>query len=350
MLDWWSGQVASDASQLDIGTFECWGKGRSLEYSFPRRAKVEGTYRETIQICRSEPHVDLARYAAQQPPGYKLPTVVYYLSGNPSKFLQGHNCFGPPVSQADQVIMDVMANLPPDYKPNIIQGGLHTSRIDVTTMINMGSQYEVDEWLAHAARHTRSRHGRPLTAGSTVIWGSKTRWQIVAYNKLRELMQHPPSLLDFRPLIDNYIEPMLRLELRLYRKEIVRLAETQTPIDEALIWTYFDRVEVGIMNNHGQPAIDQLPDSSRQIAQLWLDGHPVRHQVKRSKFYYHRKRILAETGLDISLDPEGVEDGYHRQNLAKDYLKAREIQHVPEVFNKWLWRPPEPIDYKIAPN
>ena len=348
MLDWWSGQVASDASHLDTGTFECWGKGRSLEYAFPRRAKVEGSYRETIQISRAEPHLDLARYAAEQAPDYHLPGVVYSLSGNPSKFLQGHNCFGPPVSQADQVIMDVMANLPCDYKPDIIQGGLHRTRIDTTIMIDMGSHQMVHEWLEHAGKHTRSRHGRPQTEGSTVMWGSKTRWEIVAYCKACELLVHPPSLLDFRPLALHYLQPMLRLELRLAAKELVKLAQAQTPITEALVWGYFDRVQIGIMKTDGIPAIEQLPQASRWVAQSWLDGHPVRNQMKRTQFYYHRRRILSQTGLDISLEPEGVLDSYPRLNLDCEYLKTREVHQIPEIFNKWLWRPREVTDHKVG--
>jgi Phage replication protein CRI len=350
MLDWWSGQVASDASRLDTGTFECWGKGRSLEYSFPRRANVEGSYRQTIHVSRAEPHLDLARYAARQPPDYHLPSIVYSLSGNPSKFLQGHNCFGPPVSQADQVIMDVMENLSPDYKPDIIQGGLHPTRIDATIMIDMGSHNLVHDWLEHAGKHTRSRHGRPQTEGSTVMWGSKTRWEIVAYCKACEFRVHPPSLLDFRSLALQYLQPMLRLELRISAKELVKLAKEQTPVTEALVWEYFERVEIGIMKTDGIPAIDHLPHVSRLIARSWLNGDPVRNEMKKTQFYCHRRCILDQTGLDISLDPEGVLDSYPRINLDREYLKAREVHQIPEVLNKWLWKPREATDQKIAVN
>jgi len=83
-----------------------------------------------------------------------------------------------------------------------------------------------------------------------------------------------PSLLDFRPLVLDYLRPMVRLDLRLNAKEIVRLAEAQRPIAEALVGEYFDRVEIGIMKTDGMPRIDQLPHVSRLIAGSWLNGNP----------------------------------------------------------------------------
>ena len=182
------------------------------------------------------------------------------------------------------------------------------------------------------------------------MWGSKTRWEIVAYCKACEFRVHPPSLLDFRPLALGYLQPMLRLELRIGAKELVKLAKARTPITEALVWQYFDRVEIGIMNTDGIPGIDQLPHLSRLIVRSWLNGDPVRNEMKKSQFYFHRRRILDQTGLDISLDPEGVLDSYPRLNLDREYLKAREVHQIPEVFNKWLWRPQEATDHNIGPN
>jgi hypothetical protein len=109
-------------------------------------------------------------------------------------------------------------------------------------------------------------------------------------------------------------------------------------------------VEIGIMKTDGIPAIEQLPPASRWVAQAWLDGHPVRNQMKKTQFYYHRRRILSQTGLDISLEPEGMQDSYPRHNLDREYLKTREVHQIPEIFNKWLWRPQEATDQKKGAN
>ena len=168
------------------------------------------------------------------------------------------------------------------------------------------------------------------------------------YCKFCELQAHPPSLLDFRKLIEPYVRTQLRFELTLRGRELAEIALTQKPLTEPLVWEYFGRVECGIMKTEGRQAIPELPDTTRLIFKNWLAGEPIRNEIKRSRFYKHRRIIMDRVGADISLSPEGVRDQFPRINLDRDWLMAREIKQLPDIFNKWLWRPQEPPDYKIG--
>ena len=180
-----------------------------------------------------------------------MPVLVYEVSGNPAKFLQGHSVFGPGVSNMALLVGAMLDSFPSDVRPHACACTgdilLSASRVDVTVMVDLASHELVHRWLRHAELETRSRHGRALVSGDTVYWGKHSRrWGLKAYCKLCELSDHPPLDDGFRTLVRDWLSGQLRIELTLRGQEL-RSRALEGPLSEALVWTYLERVEVGVM-------------------------------------------------------------------------------------------------------
>ena len=170
MNDWLTCQNASDASRLRTGMVASFDRNGVQEWRSHKWLHLPGTYRDTIQIRAVQPNPYMQTRTNNQ--------QIYAISGNPAKFLQGHNCFGPPAADAERMLLAAMAQFPPELRPGVILPDIRISRTDINVMVEMGNHDLVHEWLEHAQRHTRSRTGRAQCAGSTVWWGSKGRWEV----------------------------------------------------------------------------------------------------------------------------------------------------------------------------
>jgi len=350
MLDWFDGLVGYDASSLDTGKVLVISPGGELMQMTDRWAKAIGSYEEHIQI---KPHVstlDMTKIARRK--DFVCFPVCYRIQGNPSKYLQGHNVFGPSVRSLGSIVREVVRRLPAEFSSLSSDDNrwpaVHRTRVDVTTSIRMDSHAMVHEWIEQAKAETRSRHRKRqvqsgLTGATTVSWGlGSKRWMIKAYCKACELKVHPPARQEMFNDLAEYAEGLLRIELELHRKEL----KDRGTLDESLIWEYFDRIEVGIMKDDIEKGIAQLRPPVKNIYQLWRDGHditPASGRIKRAAFYKYRKEILAETGQDISLTPVKKRGLVKREKFGIEYLQEHEVKNedIPEDLQKYLYQPPE---------
>jgi hypothetical protein len=181
-----------------------------------------------------------------------------------------------------------------------------------------------------------------LIAGTTVSWGiGSRRWTITAYCKACELEKHPPDNPELLELVRDYADGLLRIELRLQSLEL----KDRGTLNESIIWTFFDRIEVGVMKDNIDKAISKLRPPVQMTYLLWLDGHditPASGRIKRAAFYKYRKEILEATGQDISRRPvkKSAAAGA-REQFGVDYLKAHEVKNedIPEKLKAHLYKP-----------
>jgi len=341
MLDWFAGLVGYDASNVTNGRVINLSPEGEIDWQVDRWESATGSYESNMRIKQDSASSEM--FKASRELGYLCSPLCLRIEGNPTKFLQGHNIVGPPVSMLGSIVQAAVRSFPGTLRPldcdSDILPAVKRSRVDVTAMVDLGDHKTVHEWLTHAGQETRSRHGRAQTSGSTVYWGkNSTRWALKAYCKQCELKEHPPKY----PLSEDVLEwsgRLLRIELTLRRPEL----KDRGTLDESLIWEFMQRVEVGIMKTVEIEGAN-LPRQVRDTFRLWLSGFDVKSDRPIRTFYWQRKKILEEIGIDISLSPteqmKKLEDsGFDRNLFDIEVLKSRVVdeREYPEDLRKSLF-------------
>lgn len=247
----------------------------------------------------------------KSPDGFAL-----WLSGNPVKWLQGHNLFG----SEDVLGLTLCAGLlirervglfpgPETFKANGYTMPRFT-RVDLTRSYRFPSNEHARAWLRDVASYARSRHGAPLFKGSTVEWGKKSsHWSMVAYLKADELQARGKShklseglSARDRRILTAWAQGVVRFEVRLRRLELQGFdPSAQEPLS---LWQdYFDRITFN-RNTQGADMIDNaLPNHLAGYRARWEQGEDLRASLKRANFYKVRKQLLDAAGIDIAAPP-----------------------------------------------
>ena len=340
MLDWFSGYVGYDASALQFGRFFEVSRLGEVVRERSRWETARGSFESGIQITQGIP-TDAMLQASEQYGFLCSKKAVLKLSGNPSKFLQGHNAAGPSVGQLGPVLQSLVRSLGEGFRPSDADQSalpsVHRSRVDVTTACDLGSHQAVHDWLKLAAMNTRTRHGRARDASGTVYWGkNSTRWSLKAYCKHCELLAHPPSEKTFeRALFNELLEwtrPHLRIELTLRRPEL----KDRGTLNEAIIWEFFNKIEVSAMvkNTH---APESLRPNVRAALELWFKGTDIATMYPRRTAFRHRKEILEVTGVDVFQPMVKQSDAAQPVLLGMEELRSREVTTTPERVQRSLF-------------
>jgi hypothetical protein len=272
--------------------------------------------------------------------GYLCAPEVLQVSGNPVKYLQGHNVTGPSVALLGPVVQGLVRALPVELRPtdadSLVLPAVHRSRVDINTMCDMGSHQAVHDWLMAAQVKTRSRHGAPSASEGTVYWGkTSTRWAMKAYCKHCELKKHPPADTELFVDLLEWTRTFLRIELVLRRPELKGLGT----LDESIIWKYFAKLELHTMRvNTYADAKDALPLGPKLALGAWHQGIDVKTYIpSRMTFYRYRKQILEVTGIDVSL-PYALQAPSAAPVLqGMDELLGREVKDVPQRIQRSLF-------------
>ena len=339
MLDWYIGLLGYNASCLRLGQYLEVNPSGEIVHHKDRAEVVMGSYQSKVLVGRGT-STPAMRDAAERL-GLLVNPEVLWVSGNPVKFIQGHNVFGPSVSYLGSIVKEFVRRLPDDVRPGDADSELwptvHRSRVDITTMVDLRSHALVHEWLEAATSNTRSRHGRSFSDGSTVYWNHDSRrWTLLAYCKSCELLKHPVANVELNELLKHFVEGKLRVELRLKRLEL----KDKGTLDEGLVWKYFERVHVGGLEMYrlkdGRPV---LRPQVGMCFDLWMQGKDLAVRLPRRTFYRYRREILDETGIDISIARCEQEKAVEKVRFDAEYLKENELKDVPDYLQRFLFRP-----------
>lgn len=120
---------------------------------------------------------------------------LLWISGNPAKWLQGHNLFGSNdlrgLIEATMLRLAEVLELTPelsDFKA-WRAGSYELMRVDCTAMWSLPERPDVRAWLRAVEAQAKSRHGRAMAKGGTVYFGKHSRrWALKFYSKGDELM------------------------------------------------------------------------------------------------------------------------------------------------------------------
>jgi hypothetical protein len=271
--------------------------------------------------------------------GFLCASRVLKLSGNPVKYLQGHNVTGPSVALLGPVLQGLVRALPEPFRPldadSVVLPAVHRSRVDVNTMVDMGTHQAVHDWLMLAETKTRSRHGRAVSDFGTVYWGKhSTRWSMKAYCKHCELQKHPVADSDLQRELLSWTYTFLRIELTLRRPEL----KDRGTLQESLIWDFFKKLELHIMRAKTYSEAKSILSLSMKLSlAAWYSGTDLKCMLTRKTFYNHRKEILEVTGIDITRPYAEQPAGATSVLLGMDELFKREVKEVPARIQRSLF-------------
>lgn len=180
MIDWVTMKISCDHDGIiSNGEVVSLSKdGDSIEWSLVKFLPVVGSHDATISI-RS------------------ITQSTIEISGNPVKWLQGHNLFG--TSDLQRLVwlfFNKLLDIPELHlKPTLEQlhavkmGKLTVSRIDINETWFLKDRNEVLAWLRAAGQKMRLKHrGAGQFKGDTLYWGKGSRrWFLKCYSKGDEI-------------------------------------------------------------------------------------------------------------------------------------------------------------------
>lgn len=240
------------------------------------------------------------------------------ISGNPAKWLQGHNLFGSNnlvalmakfFSQLYEIMAEEGLNPTMEQCDAINEGRYIVSRIDINETWFLNNQYDVKAWIRAAGQKISMPHrGKGVFSGDTLYWGKGSKYYYLkCYSKGDEIdskkSNFPEALRT--PQMLEYADKALRLELVLCSKAL-----REWGLNEPCKWTVDTprmlllQVVRGLdMSNNfklSDEVLDSLPRKLRTYYKLWLYGEDLRQEMSRPTFYRIRKELRAYD-IDITL-------------------------------------------------
>ncbi|RZO82772.1 MAG: hypothetical protein EVA65_16540 [Oceanococcus sp.] len=302
--------------QICAGFKGQWDTDGTIEWTTDIGMNVEGSHDSRIMI-RSQNKCDEDTFKE------------VYISGNPAKFLQGHNLFGSDdllslMAYALRRALDAIGK-PVDeftYRRWLVGAGVEIKMVDITYMWHVGSRDKARTWLRALSHTGHMKHrGRGEFRGETLYYGRKSRrWAMKMYCKGDELDSKKkghrlpgsffidPYKLDGKRL-QLYADDCVRFELRLLSLELKRLH-----LDEGTWWQTVDALQLFRAHLQGLQMSEQklryealeleLPDHLSKTYRMWRKGYDLRTMLNKATYYRHRKDLL-EHGVDIGVTAAG---------------------------------------------
>lgn len=332
MVDWLTVEVPDTVGiPVNAGQVMRISREGEVEWTTPARLSVQGSWSSnmTFRAVGAE-CADTDRHRASWELDPRAHQSGLEVSGNPAKFLNGHNLFGS--ADVAELLTSTIAkakdaiwpDLPFDVPQIDVSEGL-ISRIDLTASWMVEREGDVLPFLrAMEERVHVAYRGKGVfdSGGSTLYYGRTDKgkrakdWALKLYWKGREVTAHPlPRPAYEVPGLLNDLNRTIRVELTLRTAELKRLGLRRvgdwTPAKVREIWeAYVSKLdfEEATVNLDGQD-LAELGLKPRHAALLaaWKAGQDMRALItrgdekKRSSFYRIRNELRDATGYDIAL-------------------------------------------------
>ena len=293
---------------IDGGKFVRLDENDQIEVSTARRKRVIGSHEAVMQL--------------RAPGVYEIE-----LSGNPAKFLQGHNLWGTsdPVALLWAVLQRMetagvfgcsLASLGL-LSPALMAHSTSLSRVDCTVMLLAATPGDVLGALGSlrvAGRlRDRGKSGlpHPWEKGDGVTFGSKPgksfrHRSITFYSKGQDVTVHPlPDLMMADLEVIDWANLCLRSEVRLggnyLRKTGLRGLHEWTDETALREWNAM-MARMDMNGSDEQPAaLADLSPHLQTAYGAWLSGMDLRAILSKTTFYRQRQAILKAIDVDIAI-------------------------------------------------
>lgn len=299
MIDYVSGffPCKHDPSKLQSGFVMSFDSLGNQEWVCNKKFSVEGSHSSKIQL---QSHSE---------------NLVYF-TGNPVKFLQGHNLFGTNDIRHlmrlffDKLLEQSPLGLCPDpFQYDLIQDGHYElTRVDINESWHLNNSREVQAWIRAVGETAYLKHrGAGQFSGDTAYFGKNSRrWGLKCYSKGNEIKvkghKLPPELCI--PEMLEYADKSLRIEafirqLELKRRHLHILSNWDIDTPTELLLECLSKLELSDVYMLKDDVLDTLPARLRMVYQTWLNGDDLKQIMSKSAFYRCRSEML-KYGIDIS--------------------------------------------------
>jgi II/X family phage/plasmid replication protein len=354
MVDWVTAKVPIDHFPAINGgkVFRLKPNGE-VDWSVDSRLCVEGSFSDNITVRKAEGNVPLE------------------FSGNPAKFLQGHNLFG--CCNVPMLVFYAMVQIcwRLDLKPSCQnmhdwqKGNFSVSRIDVNDMVAFQSRAEVRAVLRALSESASVKYrGRGVMDHGTLYFGKvekgqqRASWSLKLYCKADELKVHdlpddfeiadqsfvndvwarsklPAPFQSFRrkELIE-WVENKMRVELTFGRKELYNHNLTDAfKWDENFCYEmfhlYLSKLNIGETVAVTVEEEKKLSRALRRTFSDWKEGKDLRQVLPKTTFYKHRAEIQKIMSVDIAvLQPKSAQVIPLRRKIVLDFNSAALPEHL----------------------
>jgi hypothetical protein len=314
-----------------------------IEYCINLPLKIEGSFSDTVTV-RSCPT-----------PKGKDSSVIFdkddyriEVRGNPTKFYQGHNCFGSErkVEMIRWFLIDVLMKVGLDREA-VLHAVDHlpvlVTRIDLCSMF---SCLDPAEWIRQSAQFfdTRANRKRDAREGSLMEGYGSSRLTSIIYDKLKEMIEHKNT---FRLTDDAFTELSefssghLRIEHKIKRK---KLFDLNMHTLKKLRNTDMDKLYYKLTNDLNVPDNIEVPvykvqtmkRSHAGVYALWQSGADLRESMPRSSFKRWRKLFSELYSIDIDLPPRKLPE---TKTLALKRVMVPGRAFVPNSTTAYYFEP-----------
>lgn len=304
MIDWLTISIPFRHTPVQSGRLIYLEPTGEVEWECPKRITVRGSYESSAEV-RSRGDLDKNGKCGE-----------LQISGNPAKYLQGHNAFGSDDANlvAAHWFKAICTELGIKYQAvdvrRITQGKYSIGRVDINYLFNLNHKADVQQFLQALGETSGTKYKRAYNdKGSVYFNKTSQRWSAVVYNKAAEMKSRHKSrrtYLDAQDATDiaQYISTAVRWEFRLNSLELKDL-EIKTGADlmaygpRNLFDEYMKRIEISGNMRVSDHALQTLPDHLRGTYELWRAGCDVRACVSRMTFYRHKKQLRERLNVNI---------------------------------------------------
>lgn len=333
MIDWITAILPCDhdPSKLISGCVMSYDAQGNQEWIVNKRVTVEGSHSAKIQV---RTHTERS----------------IWISGNPAKFLQGHNIFG-----SDDLVylvgrffdallkFDELGLKPTDSQyERVMVGDYQLTRVDVNQSWHLPSKSAVLSWIRSAGSCAYLKHrGAGQFSADTLYFGKNSRyWAVKCYAKGHELTakKHQlPKALQIPELID-WADKSLRIELvmrSMFLKAcFLNLARNWSLNDPKMLLSSLVLENLQLTDNMAfhDTVLDKLPKNLRLVYAAWTSGQDIRQIYSKASFYRYRHALLAYN-VDIALPLDN-----NRSNVIPliRYLEASPAEIPHWAYDKGL--------------
>jgi len=323
MIDYISMKVRHTHTPIPSGRVLAITSDGEIEWDTPKAMDISGSHDSKMRI-RSMGELTDEYSSPSGCFGSGLATELY-ISGNPAKFLQGHNVFGceDPIAIMRAVFERVNASI---YIGQVTQSALDqsiVSRLDFTRSIQFDNEIEATAHIHQIGLRARTRNGRPdMGHKNTITFQKKSRrWSLVIYAKGKEIDAHPlPDKLDNIGFhypggkgrndgkLHALARKLVRVELRLLGKELEKIGLRKlykcTPDALGKIYQeYVGRIEMNTKVTLLSEQLISMKRCHRDTYFMWRTGADLTTLMSRVTLWRHRNAIN-RLGVDIFIPCE----------------------------------------------
>lgn len=298
MVDWLTVEIPARLPEVIAGGVVAkWDRDGEIEWNTISRLELEGSWSGKVlvrSICKGKLEV----------------------SGNIAKFMAGHNLYGSddPKALLKAFLRRIQPTLWPAGMPRLAVGRASISRIDVTSGMLLRSPADVLSYLkAVEERGNCAFRGRGVFKGEgTLVYGDATggrakAWQLTMYAKgLEVAKRHLPAPMMERPDVIEWVNRLLRVEVRLRTAELKRLGRVLIrdwkPGAAASAWR--EKVDrIAVMEGTVMAGNEMVEVKPRLVAfyRAWASGDDLRQCLTKPTFYRVRRELRDAFGVDVAL-------------------------------------------------